>query len=518
MKKEQLTEILDDNIKTYINNIAYELEQSHDYCFDGFGFPIFGETSKEYHEQVYFESYFESYTRKLINGVLEELCYYECADKIVWPEFEYVGNYNGYTNIESEEKFGFEFINVDRKIGYRYTRVKINEIESLLKKEKVEKIVCVEWQNKDDIIGLSYGDKPVEIILLWDLFNELFDDIAIDELKEMYNIFVKRISDAVAKANSMISLITLPGFTPNYISHTRNITISVIRKEISSLSHYNVMNADFKRLEKVSANLITKYKLSEYFLNSQYDLLLTGNSDYAKSFSTSEYLYKYFKNNPMFDYTPIVSSYLKSIEQLLNYICSNYASLSNNTTDISAFTLGKYITYMNQAVNDTIFRLDIRPVKGIIYRCLNSYRIECRNNLFHKDFFNNWNRVEIIRTNTLFLYVAILGSINPVLIKYDEGILNLQYDELFSILDKQRNNRFLLIINGVEYSGMNIEPRNEGIAYIESGLINNSIVFKRFNHDHYDRIELTRDNMPSEIWIIDSFGTKEKRIWPLLKK
>lgn len=244
MKKEQLTEILDDNIKTYINNIAYELEQSHDYCFDGFGFPIFGETSKEYHEQVYFESYFESYTRKLINGVLEELCYYECADKIVWPEFEYVGNYNGYTNIESEEKFGFEFINVDRKIGYRYTRVKINEIESLLKKEKVEKIVCVEWQNKDDIIGLSYGDKPVEIILLWDLFNELFDDIAIDELKEMYNIFVKRISDAVAKANSMISLITLPGFTPNYISHTRNITISVIRKEISSLSHYNVMNAD----------------------------------------------------------------------------------------------------------------------------------------------------------------------------------------------------------------------------------------------------------------------------------
>lgn len=64
MKQKQLIEILDDNINNYINNIAYELEQSHDYWFEDFGFPIFGETSKEYHEQVYFESYFESYTRK----------------------------------------------------------------------------------------------------------------------------------------------------------------------------------------------------------------------------------------------------------------------------------------------------------------------------------------------------------------------------------------------------------------------------------------------------------------------
>lgn len=301
MKHEQFNEILDENIDTYINNIAHELEQTHDNWFENFGFPIFGETSKEYHEQVYFESYFESYTRKIINGILKDLCDDECAFEIKWPEFEFVGIYNGYTNVECEKDFSFEFIDKDRKIGYRYTGVKLDEIDSLLKKGNIEKIVVVEWQNRDDTICISYGDKPIEIILLRDLFNELFDDLSEDELEEMYSTFVKRVSDAVRKANSMISLVTLPGFTPYYIAKTRNEIISTIREEISSLSHYKVMNGDYKNLEKISANLITKYKLSEYFLKNQYDLLLTGNFDYAKSFSTSEYLYKYFKNNPMFD-------------------------------------------------------------------------------------------------------------------------------------------------------------------------------------------------------------------------
>ena len=180
---------------------------------------------------------------------------------------------------------------------------------------------------------------------------------------------------------------------------------------------------------------------------------------------------------------------------------------------MSEFSLGKYITYMNKASNETIFRLELRRVKGIIYRCLNSYRIECRNNLFHKDYFNSWNQVELIRTNTFFLYVTILGSVDPALIKYNEGIFDLKYDRLFRLLDKKRNLHYRCVINGDEFTEMTIEPRYEGITYNENGLINNSIVFKRFDYDHYDKVEITIDNMPSEIWITDSIGTKEERIW-----
>lgn len=50
MKKEQLSKILDENINVFIDNIAYELEHSHDRFFDDFGFSMFGTSSKDYHE------------------------------------------------------------------------------------------------------------------------------------------------------------------------------------------------------------------------------------------------------------------------------------------------------------------------------------------------------------------------------------------------------------------------------------------------------------------------------------
>lgn len=72
MKKDQIIKILDNNISSFLNNIAIELEESHDRWFEDFGFPIFGETSKESHEQVYFQSYLESYTLNFLKFF--ELC------------------------------------------------------------------------------------------------------------------------------------------------------------------------------------------------------------------------------------------------------------------------------------------------------------------------------------------------------------------------------------------------------------------------------------------------------------
>lgn len=48
MDENRMKEIIDQQLDIYINNIARELEKSHDRWFDSYGFPIFGETSKEY--------------------------------------------------------------------------------------------------------------------------------------------------------------------------------------------------------------------------------------------------------------------------------------------------------------------------------------------------------------------------------------------------------------------------------------------------------------------------------------
>lgn len=295
MKENQLKELLEKEIADYINNIDLELENSHDQWFDNFGFPIFGETSKDYHEQVYFQSYLESYTRKMINHILRDIFEEELFDKFIWPEFKYTGVYNGYTNIEYEKEFGFEFIDIDKKIGYRYTDFQYNEIEDLLTKGNVNSIVLIVWNNKDEIIGFDYDDERVEVILLWDLFRDMFNGLNEEEIENMYNQFIKGISEAVNQANCKISLTTVPGFTSSYLFKTKGRTISDLQRNVKKLSFFSVNNENYKTTEEQSKQLIEKYKLSEYFLINKMEYAFVGSSYFAKSYLTSEYLYHYFK-------------------------------------------------------------------------------------------------------------------------------------------------------------------------------------------------------------------------------
>lgn len=516
MKEECFRKLLEKHVETYLNNIAVELESSHDQWFENFGFPIFGETSKEYHEQVYFQSYLESYTRKMINGILQEVCYEDAADKISWPELEFFGVYNGYTNIESEQEFGFEFINHGQKIGYRYTKIEPDKIDQLLERGSVNSIVLVIWQNEDDPACFCYADDRVRVILLWELFQELFCEDEEEEIRTMYDLFTDYISKAVEQANSMISLTTLPGFTSSYLYKTREKTVGFLKNEVMALSSFNVKNQNYRETELNSKQLIENYHLPQYFLKMQMEQAFVGLSTFAKSYLTSEYLYQYFKGNSLFDFTPIVSGYIKSIEQLLHVLCSRYRNSQHEYINMGSYTLGDYIEYLK--THTGIFRNELLPAKDIVINCLDSYRIESRNHLFHKDYLNTWERVEQIRKNTVFLYVALLGSADTTLITDNNAImgsLNIEYDRMFHILDSQDEDRFLVVLNGKEYSGMEKETRHHGLRFNKNGLIANTIKMCKYVYDHYECIEISRTNMPSQIWIMDSHSNKKDLIWPI---
>ena len=307
MEEHRLKKIIDKHVEMYINNIAHELEESHERWFENFGFPMFGEISKEYYEQIFFESYLEHYTRVMINGILKEMLDEENSDLFVWPEFEYPGWYIGYSNKECEQKFGFEFINRDQKIGYRYVFFYADEINELLNKEEIKTIVLVKWENEDDIHSFHYGDARARVILVLDLFKELFNELNEEhEIHKMYDLFIESINKAVKKTNSLISLTTLPGFTPSYLGKIRDELLRDLRKEISFLCSFHIENNDYKNIEENSKQLIERYNLNHFFLNNKMEYSIVGKSIYAKSFLTSEYLYRFFKNNPMFDFTPIV--------------------------------------------------------------------------------------------------------------------------------------------------------------------------------------------------------------------
>ena len=515
MKESQLRKLLEESVETYINNIAKELEEPHDQWFDNFGFPIFGETSKEYHEPVYLQSYLESYTRKMINHILLEMCSQDCSDEITCPEFNFLGVYNGYTNTECEQEFGFELINQHQKIGYRYTDLQLDEIDNLLTKGGVNTIAQVIWQKDDDPVWFHYDDPRVRVILLWDLFQELFCEFEEEEIRLMYDLFTDYVSKAVTQANSMISLVTLPGYTRSYIFKTRDEVLFELRQKIRKLSSFFVKNENYKSNEENSKKLIGEYKLSRYFLEHRMDRAFVGKAKYAKSYLTSEYLYRYFKDNPMFDYTPIVSGYIKSIEQLLHAICVNYRNANHIQLNMRDYTMGSYTIFLDN--HEQILREALRPMKETIVKCLESYRIESRNHLFHKDYFDSWDRVEHIRENTIFLFVTLLGSVDEALLTYNPeilGYLNDDYDRMFRLLDKRKERCFTLILDGKEYTDIDKQQRDKGLTFDENGQIQNKVRFKQFVYDHYEQIEISRRNMPSEIWISEAFNNKSKKIWP----
>ena len=219
MKDSRFIEIIEECTNNFIDSIAYELEESHDRFMEDFGFPMFGETSKEYHEQVYFQSYLEAYTRTMINAILKGVAETEHVYDFRWPEFDYFGIYRGYTNKECEKKFGFEMINTDLKIGYKYVPVYYDdEIEPLLIEHGVETINIVEWEGAEYTGFIKCADKRVKFIspkeLFWQILGGLDDLVDMDdEFCRFFGIFNERVSEAVMKANSMISLVTLPGFT-----------------------------------------------------------------------------------------------------------------------------------------------------------------------------------------------------------------------------------------------------------------------------------------------------------------
>ena len=516
MKINRLSELINKCIDDYINNIAFELEQSHDRLFDSFGFPMFGETSYNYHEQVYYDSYLEYYTRLMINKILQKMADEDVEEEIEWPELELYDIYKGYTNAEYEEKYGFDFINYETKIGYRYTYFSsIEEADKLLNSNNdIDKIEIVMWEEKDTVCAIQYDDERIKVVLLWDMFHELFENLPENEINSMYDLFTGEIAKAVKRANSLIFLTTLPGFTSSYLYRAREESMSAMQNEVRSISSFYVNNIDYKNNEINSRVLINIYKLPEYFLDKKFERAFFGTSDFAKSFMTSEYLFRYFKDNPLFDYTPIVSGYIKSVEQILHIFCENYYRRKNVKKDFSDYTLGKYITAIKR---EKCFRKELIAAKNIIIGCLNSYRVESRNNLFHKDYFNEWNKVEQIRNNTLFLYIALFGAVDPEILTYDPsvlGILNVEYNQLFKIVDESKYNTFSIVIDGKEYSRMWKEPRSRGLVFDRNGLITNEIIFKTLKYDYNETVKISRTKMPSKVWIQDALGNN-KIIWPV---
>ena len=511
----EINKIVKDNLDSFYNEVFNARKNSHERLFNNFGFAMFGTIPSEYYEQVYFASYLEFFTRQLINGIIRGLALDNSGDEFKWISYEEFG-YRGFNNEEYEREYDFEFINIDTQTGYRYTdlnrEIDFEEQSKLLMdKYGLKHIHIVDWDDEEAYSYRSYVIPEVSRISPRILFKEvLLDSFDDDEIDQLYDNIIECINDAVFKARDIIGLKTIPQFSGWYLYKSRESIEHTLKTNVTEIKEFIVQSPYHQQTQEDSKTIIKDNQIINRYLDNGLYKVLVGNSNIARSYLTSEYLFNHFSDNNVFDFTPVVSGYLKSIEQLLCTICMKYRYRRWIHFDFKPFTLGKYIEFIEKYTEI----INYSDPQAII-NCLKRYVKECRNQLFHKDNINSWDKVRVIRNNTHYLYIVILGAFDlGNNIKNDFEIVDESYDRLFRKLQKISYGYYEIEFQ--DRTKYRVKYVNESLP-VEvnlNGLITTPISFIEIN-DNFGytgkTIVISDKNMPTIMWDIEAL--EKEVIW-----
>ncbi len=300
----------------------------------------------------------------------------------------------------------------------------------------------------------------------------------------------------------------------------------------------------------------TKNILKRQFFDKGYCNILFGDSEFATSFLTSEWLFhslrrnvsvklgdyeKSIRNEGNLDYTAIVCGYLKSIEQLLFLLMKcrvnkgHFVKAKDETPDVicrieykknregknipikyiplTKDTL-KYVKtelwyseffIKNKAGADAVLNVDDSDLE-IIYSAIDDFRKKCRNGNFHVDNLYDWSKVSAIRNNALVLYFYILGSCNIDLSNEATGVVvrkKTDYETLCEIiisLDYYEKS-IILTMDGRDYYA-EINPFALVPNYSRKPIIYEHIpvtIMEYGGAKAIDKIIISNENLPDKI-------------------
>ena len=426
------------------------------------------------------------------------------------------------------EDFSFVIEDSDNRIGYRFDDFYgDDDVDEILRKNEVDKGVIIRnWKDnnysskkiKRENSSSKYNNL-ISVMLLKEFFLQYFD------LKE-YELFYKYIEEYIVTAKDVLGYKTV-----KYLSNMNLATQKICaEKEILEWDYCNyaykiiddtnekiskllyVQNIDLERFhDEITTNYLT---------NSLYKSIV-GVNEYSCSFITSEWLYHSLKEKKNYDYTAVISGYLKSIEQLLHKIVM--VNLNNNCriainneiqteiekNNISLYyydlkrkkwknaypnTKYKYIDlnsenekYMDTSIGTYEYFLRVNrhifideSLSDIIADMVSCFRIECRNGYFHRHNLQDWEIVEITRNNALYLYYLLLGGcVIPESQMYQLGMCNVdEFDELCKKIREFRRYR----------SGFVFEYENRKTIKVIYDTLNNVMEFSTEGREHYQSL------------------------------
>ena len=275
-----------------------------------------------------------------------------------------------------------------------------------------------------------------------------------------YNDFLKAIDQYTKDAREITGYKSIKFFSKMNLATQKAIEEKTLTDWQYKTYEYQIIDRQDPRVSDFlyfSPNLFPASELDKmvenYVQNGLYKAMV-GSEEFAESFRTSEWLYYSLKDLKHFDYTAVISGYLKSVEQLLYKIVM--LNVDNNCKiamsgardvgreavrnrvrtykwDYGSWTIVpandrtvkfKYIDltqaqvqYMDSSIGTFEYFLKNNPHIFVfpgraktIADMVSCFRTECRNDFFHTHNLSDWDVVEIVRANATYLYFVLLGG------------------------------------------------------------------------------------------------------------
>ena len=275
-------------------------------------FPILNIASDNFYIYQKYERTLQSDIRNyLINPILEELLNERGYEIASW--LESMRNCVDFRNSDIEEynlcPFQFIIEKGNSRIGVRYTELYGYDdvVRELIKYFQIDKVVILHFSKDINIASNSYS----KIIDVSHYSIKNFLDEFINE--NIYQYFLTTLTKAIDDMQELIGFDVIPRLSMSNLAKVRlDLRENLQNVNLKALS-YNSQKK-FNNLEECDLDIINSN------LEKGKAEVLLGKSDFAKSYLTSEYLYKVLVDNSNFDYTSVVAGYLKTIEQFLYWL------------------------------------------------------------------------------------------------------------------------------------------------------------------------------------------------------
>lgn len=521
------------------------------------GFATLIQPSQEQVEYDFFNEFIEFSVRNdMVNPILESLFALYGIDAI-WPR----GSTVFWLNNEKHERANpIEFListNCET-VGYRYTipdPITAMEVDSW----GISRIVVIDWsaaeteelKRRSEELCVEGSDSVFQISSSG-FFKKFFPEALYDE-------FVYRIRDAVARVEDIIGLQAIPSLSMPRLAPFRAPLIDEIHRTVDGFpeSTYTVKSnhATFRLADE------DQIVLNKAFFDDGLGHCLVGTKGFARCLTTSEYLRRSFLRGGEFDYTSIVCGYIKAVEQLsYELMLATLGTPGSENLFIATPSKGKgaieyrrpfdwskktrHVQFVES--NRERFSTNLVSLANLLHDNETAWRIsdegrhfvllkirdfagKDRNGYFHKDNFTDLGEVNRIRQDAIALLYYLLGgyAIPGSKEKALEtlGLKHVSYSEMYMKLAEIPLTDFVL-----EFEGLNpvkaVRPFEQPvIEYDDYGLVSSKIFFVRV--DSYrgarerelteavskdDLIVVDRDNMPSRVFFVKRSGERVQ-VW-----